>query len=186
FFNYTDGTAGSLTVRPGATRSVPQGKGVLMVSGRIPATTPAAGPVEGAGPDPRRWKALTVLCAATFIIILDGSIVFVAVPSMAKDLALTPSGLQWVLNSYLLSFGGLLLLGGRAADLLGRRRMFMLGGALLAGSSLLCGLAGSAGVLIAARALEGAAAAVMTPTALSLITTLFHEGRERNKALGFW
>src|SRR5262249_49160826 len=120
-----------------------------MVGGRIPATTPVVGPVDGAAPDPRRWKALVVLCAATFIIILDGSIVFVPVPSMAKDLALTPSGLQWVLNSYLLSFGGLLLLGGRAADLLGRRRMFMIGGTLLAASSLACGLAGSAGVLIA-------------------------------------
>src|SRR5262249_41908675 len=158
-----------------------------MVSEKPPATTPDAGPVDGAAPDPRRWKALVLLCAATLSTSLsNGSIVFVAAPSMAKDLALTPSGLSWVMNAYLLSFVGLLLLGGRAADLLGRRRMFMIGGALLAGSSLLCGLAGSGGVLIAARTLEGLAAAVITPTVLSLITTLFREGPERNKALGVW
>ena len=136
--------------------------------------------------DPRRRLALAVLCAATFIIILDGSIVFVAVPSMAKDLALTPSAVQWVLSSYLLSFGGLLLLGGRVADLLGRRRMFVVGAALLAVSSLLCGLAWSAEVLIVARVAEGFAAAIMTPTALSILMTTFAEGRERNKALGVW
>jgi EmrB/QacA subfamily drug resistance transporter len=141
---------------------------------------------EHARLDPRRWLALAVLCAATFIIILDGSIVFVAMPSMAQDLALTPNGLQWVLSSYLLSFGGLLLLGGRIADLLGRRRMFILGAALLAVSSLLCGLAWSVEVLVAARVVEGFSAAIMTPTALSILMTTFPEGRERNKALGFW
>ncbi|HEX4721620.1 MAG TPA: MFS transporter [Pseudonocardiaceae bacterium] len=136
--------------------------------------------------DPRRWLTLAVLCAATFIVILDGSIVFVAVPSMAKDLALTPIAVQWVLNSYLLSFGGLLLLGGRIADLLGRRRMFMIGCALLAVSSLVCGLAWSVDVLITARVVEGFAAAIMTPTALSILMNTFREGRERNKALGVW
>lgn len=136
--------------------------------------------------DPRRWAALAVLCAATFVIILDGSIVFVAVPSMATELALTPSAVQWVLSAYLLSFGGLLLLGGRIADLLGRRRMFMFGSALLAASALLCGLAWSAEVLIAARVVQGFAAAIMTPTALSILMTTFPEGRERNRALGFW
>jgi EmrB/QacA subfamily drug resistance transporter len=141
---------------------------------------------EPARLDPRRWVALAVLCAATFIIILDGSIVFVAVPSMAKDLSLTSSGVQWVLSSYLLSFGGLLLLGGRVADLLGRRRMFVLGAALLAVSSLMCGLAWSAEVLIAARVIEGCSAAIMTPTALSILMATFAEGRERNKALGVW
>jgi EmrB/QacA subfamily drug resistance transporter len=157
-----------------------------MASGRIPATTSAGTGVDGADPDPRRWKALALLCTATFITILDGTIVYVAVPSLATDLALTPASLQWVLNSYLLVFGGLLLLCGRAADLLGRRRLFMVGGALLAVSSLLCGLAGSAAMLIAARVLQGLAGAIMTPTALSLITTTFREGGERNKALGFW
>jgi EmrB/QacA subfamily drug resistance transporter len=129
---------------------------------------------------------LVVLCAATFIIILDGSIVFVAVPSMAMDLKLTPTAIQWVLSSYLLSFGGLLLLGGRMADLLGRRRMFMLGGGLLAASSLFCGLAWSGDVLIGARVAQGVAAAIMTPTALSILMNTFREGRERNKALGWW
>jgi EmrB/QacA subfamily drug resistance transporter len=149
-------------------------------------TSPATPAAPGTEPDRRRWTALAVLCAATFIIILDGSIVFVAVPSMAQDLGLSPASLQWVLNSYLLSFAGLLLLGGRAADLLGRRRLFMVGAGLLGAASLLCGLAGSAAVLIAARCLEGVAAAILTPTALSLLTTTFPEGRERNRALGFW
>ena len=156
------------------------------MDGKTPAAASGAVATIGAAVDPRRWRALAVLCAATFIIILDGSIVFVAVPSMARDLGLTPSSLQWVLNSYLLAFGGLLLLGGRAADLLGRRRLFMIGGALLAVSSLLCGLAGSADVLIGARVAQGVAAAIMTPTALSIITTIFREGTDRNKALGFW
>jgi EmrB/QacA subfamily drug resistance transporter len=143
-------------------------------------------PSDGAPPDPRRWKALIVLCVATFIIILDGSIVFVAIPSMAVDLKLTPTAIQWVLSSYLLSFGGLLLLGGRMADLLGRRRVFMLGGSLLAASSLFCGLAWNGDVLVGARVAQGVAAAIMTPTALSILMNLFREGRERNKALGFW
>lgn len=143
-------------------------------------------PADGPPPDPRRWKALAVLCAATFIIILDGSIIFVAVPSMAQDLKLTPTAIQWVLSSYLLSFGGLLLLGGRMADLLGRRRMFMTGGALLAVSSLFCGLAWNGDVLIGGRVVQGVAAAIMTPTALSILMNTFREGRERNKALGWW
>ena len=141
---------------------------------------------DGASPDPRRWKALVVLCAATFIIILDGSIVFVALPSLAQDLKLTPTGVQWVLSSYLLSFGGLLLLGGRLADLLGRRRMFMLGGALLAVSALFCGLAWNGDALITARVVQGVAAAIMTPSALSILMNTFKEGRERNIALGVW
>lgn len=135
---------------------------------------------------PRRWAALAVLCAATFIIILDGSILFVALPSMARDLGLSQSAVQWVPSSYLLSFGGLLLLGGRMADLLGRRRMFILGAALLAVSALVCGLAWSVDVLIAARVVQGCSAAMMTPTALSILMNMFPEGRERNKALGAW
>ena len=127
-----------------------------------------------------------MLCLATMIVILDGSIVFVAVPSMAAELHLTPNAVQWVLSAYLLSFGGLLLFGGRLADVLGRRRIFMVGGALLALSSLLCGLAPNAEILIAARVLQGISAAIMTPTALSIITTTFTEGRERNRALGIW
>jgi len=142
--------------------------------------------VSDAPPDRRRWAALAVLCTATFIVILDGSIVFVAVPPMTVELGLSASAVQWMLSSYLLAFGGLLLLGGRMADLLGRRRIFMAGGVLLAVASLLCGLAPNAEILIGARVLEGFAAAIMTPTALSILTTTFREGRERNRALGFW
>jgi EmrB/QacA subfamily drug resistance transporter len=137
-------------------------------------------------PDPRRWKALALLCTAFFMVILDSAIVVVALPSIDADLGFSASGLQWVLSAYLLSFGGLLLLGGRAADLLGRRRVFMVGTGLFALASLACGLAGSDTALIAARVVQGVAAAVMTPTALSILTTTFEEGAERNKALGVW
>jgi EmrB/QacA subfamily drug resistance transporter len=137
-------------------------------------------------PDPRRWKALALLCTAFFMVILDSAIVVVALPSIGADLSFSSSDLQWVLSAYLLSFGGLLLLGGRAADLLGRRRVFMAGTALFALASLGAGLAGSVAALIVARVIQGTAAAVMTPTALSIVTTTFEEGAERNKALGIW
>jgi EmrB/QacA subfamily drug resistance transporter len=142
---------------------------------------PAAGQ-----PDPRRWKALALLCTAFFMVILDSAIVVVALPSIDADLGFSTGDLQWVLSAYLLSFGGLLLLGGRAADLLGRRRVFMAGTGLFALASLACGLAGSDIALVAARVVQGVAAAVMTPTALSILTTTFEEGSERNKALGVW
>jgi EmrB/QacA subfamily drug resistance transporter len=136
--------------------------------------------------DPRRWKALALLCTAFFMIILDSAIVVVALPSIDADLAFSAGDLQWVLSAYLLSFGGLLLLGGRAADLLGRRRMFILGTGLFALASLGAGLAGTVAALLAARVLQGVAAAIMTPTALSILITTFEEGAERNKALGIW
>jgi EmrB/QacA subfamily drug resistance transporter len=139
-----------------------------------------------ARPDPRRWKALALLCTAFFMVILDSAIVVVALPSIDADLAFSAGDLQWVLSAYLLSFGGLLLLGGRASDLLGRRRMFTLGTALFALASLGAGLAGTTGALLAARAVQGVAAAIMTPTALSIVMTTFQEGAERNKALGVW
>ena len=120
------------------------------------------------------------------MVILDSAIVVVALPSIDADLAVSSGDLPWVLSAYLLSVGGLLLLGGRAADLLGRRRVFMAGTALFAVASLACGLAGSATVLIAARVVQGMAAAIMTPTALSIVTTTFEQGAERNKALGIW
>jgi EmrB/QacA subfamily drug resistance transporter len=138
------------------------------------------------GLDPRRWKALALLCTAFFMVILDSAIVVVALPSIDADLGFSAGDLQWVLSAYLLSFGGLLLLGGRAADLLGRRRLFMTGTGLFALASLACGLSGSADMLIAARVLQGVAAAIMTPTALSIVMTTFPEGAERNKALGIW
>jgi EmrB/QacA subfamily drug resistance transporter len=137
-------------------------------------------------PDPRRWKALALLCTAFFMVILDSAIVVVALPSIGADLGFSPGDLQWVLSAYLLSFGGLLLLGGRAADLLGRRRLFMVGTALFALASLACGLSVSVAALIAARVVQGVAAAIMTPTALSIVMTTFEEGAERNKALGIW
>jgi EmrB/QacA subfamily drug resistance transporter len=137
-------------------------------------------------PDPRRWKALALLCTAFFMVILDSAIVVVALPSIDADLGFASGDLQWVLSAYLLSFGGLLLLGGRAADLLGRRRMFMFGTGLFALASLAAGLAGTSETLLVARAVQGVAAAIMTPTALSIVMTTFPEGIERNKALGIW
>src|ERR687892_1547200 len=136
--------------------------------------------------DPRRWKALALLCTAFFMVILDSAIVIVALPSIDADLAFSAGDLQWVLSAYLLTFGGLLLLGGRAADLLGRRRMFVVGTGLFALASLGAGLAGTSEALLTARAVQGVAAAIMTPTALSIVMTTFPEGAERNKALGIW
>jgi EmrB/QacA subfamily drug resistance transporter len=137
-------------------------------------------------PDPHRWQALALVCVAMFMTVLDVSIVNVALPSIKNSLHVGESSLQWVLIAYTITFGGLLLLGGRAADLLGRRRMFMIGMALFAAASLACGLAGSIGVLIAARAVQGIGAAIVSPATLSIITTTFDEGAERNKALGIW
>jgi EmrB/QacA subfamily drug resistance transporter len=137
-------------------------------------------------PDPRRWWALALLCGAFFMVILDAAIVTVALPSIEEELGFSPQGLQWVVSAYALTFAGLLLLGGRAADLLGRRRVFMVGVVLFTLASLLCGLAWSDEALIGARAFQGIGAAVMTPSALSIITTTFEEGAERNKALGIW
>src|SRR5262249_15632563 len=137
-------------------------------------------------PDPRRWWALALLCSAYFMVILDVSIVNVALPSIEADLHFAPADLQWVLSAYALTFGGFLLLGGRTADLLGRRRVFMGGLALFTVASLVCGLSTSEGMLIAARAVQGLGAAILSPSALSIITTTFDEGAERNKALGVW
>jgi len=137
-------------------------------------------------PDSRRWWALALLCGAFFMVILDAAIVTVALPSIEEDLGFTSQGLQWVVSAYALTFAGLLLLGGRAADLLGRRRVFMVGLVIFTLASLLCGLAWSDHALIGARALQGIGAAIMTPSALSIITTTFEEGAERNKALGIW
>ena len=136
--------------------------------------------------DSRRWFGLALLCSAFFMVILDVAIVNVALPSIQADLDLSPKNLQWVVSAYALTFGGLLLLGGRAADLLGRRRVFVAGVAVFALASLLAGLAPSGALLIVARALQGIGAATMTPAALSILTTTFREGAERNKALGAW
>ena len=146
----------------------------------------SAGRVASAVLDPRRWWALALLCGAFFMVLLDGTITIVALPSIGAGLRFSEQGLQWVLSAYALTFGGLLLLGGRAADLLGRRRVFMAGAVFFTAASLLCGLAWSPAALLAARVVQGAGAAIMTPTALSIISTTFTEGAERNKALGIW
>src|SRR3954471_1672327 len=136
--------------------------------------------------DPRRWKALAIVCAAFFMTVLDVSIVNVALPSIGRSLEFSRENLQSVITAYAITFGGFLLLGGRAAPLLGRRRVFLAGVALFTVASFLCGLAWSEGVLIGARALQGLGAAIISPAALSIIITTFDEGPERNKALGIW
>src|SRR2546427_3294159 len=137
-------------------------------------------------PDPRRWQALALVCVAMFMTVLDVSIVNVALPSIKTALNVAEKDLQWIITAYTIAFGGFLLLGGRAGDLLGRRRMFMIGIALFSAASLVCGLSGSIGVLIAARAVQGLGAAIISPATLSIIMTTFDEGAERNKALGIW
>ena len=137
-------------------------------------------------PDPNRWKALAIVCAAFFMTVLDVSIVNVALPSIGKSLHFSEANLQWVITAYAITFGGFLLLGGRAADLLGRRRVFYVGVTVFTIASFLCGLAWSEGVLIGARAVQGLGAAIISPAALSIIMTTFEEGAERNKALGIW
>jgi EmrB/QacA subfamily drug resistance transporter len=136
--------------------------------------------------DRTKWFALALLAMTQFVIILDASIVNVALPSIGKDLELSQDDLSWVVNAYTLTFGGFLLLGGRLADLLGRRRMFISGLILFGLSSLAGGLAAEEWQLIAARALQGLGAAIISPAALSIVTTTFTEGRERNTALGVW
>ncbi|HET8815578.1 MAG TPA: MFS transporter [Solirubrobacterales bacterium] len=134
----------------------------------------------------RRWIALILLCSAQFVVVLDASIVNVALPTIGEALDFTESSLPWVVNAYVLTFGGCLLLGGRLADLLGRRRVFMSGLVLFALASLAGGLATTSGQLVAARAVQGLGAAILSPAALSIVATTFRDGAERNKALGIW
>jgi EmrB/QacA subfamily drug resistance transporter len=140
----------------------------------------------GDAPARRRWLALAVLAVAQFMVFLDETVVNVALPSIKDDLGFSQAALAWVVNAYMLTFGGLLLLGGRVGDLFGRRRLFLAGTALFAQASLLAGLAQSEGMLVGARALQGVGAALATPAALSLVTALFPAGAERVKALGIW
>src|SRR4051812_10094967 len=142
--------------------------------------------VETAAARDRRWIALALLCVAQFVVILDASIVNVALPTIGDALNFSESDLPWVVNAYVLTFGGFLLLGGRMADLLGRRRVFMSGLVLFALASLAGGLAQNSGQLIAARSVQGLGAAILSPAALSIVTTTFRDGAERNKALGVW
>src|SRR5438046_7164189 len=136
--------------------------------------------------DLRKWLALALLSVVQFMVVLDIAIVNVALPSIQVDLGFSQQNLQWVISAYALVFGGFLLLGGRAADLLGRRRIFMVGLAVFTGASLACGLATSEAFLIVARGVQGFGAAVVSPAALSIVSTTFEEGAERNKALGIW
>jgi EmrB/QacA subfamily drug resistance transporter len=133
-----------------------------------------------------KWLGLALLSAVQFMVVLDIAIVNVALPSIKIDLEFSQANLQWVISAYALVFGGFLLLGGRAADLLGRRRIFMLGLVAFTIGSLLCGLAWSEGSLIGARAIQGLGAAAISPAALAILMTTFAEGRERNIALGVW
>jgi EmrB/QacA subfamily drug resistance transporter len=134
----------------------------------------------------RKGLALLLLAAAQFVVVLDASIVNVALPSIGQDLQFSQENLSWVVNAYVLVFGGFLLLGGRVADLFGRRKVFVGGLVLFGAASLLGGLAANEGQLIAARALQGLGGALLSPAALAILTTTFSEGAERNKALGVW
>src|SRR5205814_5387713 len=136
--------------------------------------------------DPRRWQALGLICTAVFMTVLDIAIVNVALPSIGEKLHFSADSLQWVITAYAITFGGFLLLGGRAADYFGRRRVFVAGVLVFTAASFVCGLSGSEGVLIGARAVQGLGAAIISPSALSIVMTTFEEGKERNKALGIW
>lgn len=146
--------------------------------------TTASPPAEAT--DNRRWFVLVLVCIAQFMVVLDATITNVALPSIQTGLDFSPTSLQWVVNAYTLAFGGFLLLGGRAADFVGRRRLFVIGIVVFTAASLACGLAESSSVLIAARALQGLGAAMVSPAALSIVTTTFREGPERTKALSVW
>src|SRR5262249_44728906 len=142
------------------------------------------GPVRTRETNP--WLVLVLVCLAQFMVVLDATIVNVALPSIQKDLGLSEANLQWIVNAYALVFGGFLLLGGRAGDLLGRKRLFLIGLVIFTAASLVDGLATSSGMLIGARAVQGLGAALVSPAALSIISITFAEGAERAKALGVW
>jgi len=144
------------------------------------------GALDTSSGDRSRWLALALLATTQFVLILDAAIVGVALPSIGKDLDLKQADLSWIANAYTLLFGGFLLLGGRLADLFGRRRLFVGGLALFTAASLTAGLAQSGAMLITARGIQGFAAALVSPAALSLVMILFRDGSERNKALGIW
>ena len=150
-------------------------------------TPPAPPPGQGSFLATGRGKlTLALLCAVTFLDVMDGAIVNVALPTIRTHLGFSVQNLQWVVSGYLITYGGFLLLGGRAGDLLGRRRLLVAGTALFAASSLACGLADDQGLLVGARLAQGFGAAMMSPSALSILTTSFHEGGDRHKALGLW
>src|SRR5690349_11339360 len=137
-------------------------------------------------PHINRWRAFALLALAFFMTVIDLTIVNVSLPTIGRDLHFSQTSLQWVVTAYALTFGGFLLLGGRAADLLGRRRIFMTGLVIFAAASLCCALAGGETFLIVMRGVQGLGAALLLPAALSIVMNMFGEGAERNKALGLW
>ncbi|UGY91114.1 MFS transporter [Streptomyces gobiensis] len=149
--------------------------------------TPEPGTVSGKRTTtPRLWVVVLVACAGQFLVVLDVSVVNVALPSMRADLGLSELGLQWVLNGYTLTFAGFMLLGGRAGDIFGRRRMFLVGLGMFTGASLAGGLAQEPWQLVAARAVQGMGAAVLSPSTLTILTSSFPEGPARSRAIGTW
>ncbi len=143
---------------------------------------PTARPTDSTDP----WLVVVIVCVAQFMVVLDATIVNVALPSIQRGLRFSPTGLQWVINMYTLIFGGFILLGGRAGDLIGRKQVFGAGIVLFSGASLLNGLAQSSGMLIAGRGLQGLGGALLAPAVLSIITTTFSDGKDRAKALAIW
>ena len=135
---------------------------------------------------PRRWWTLVAVGLATFMTYLDNNVINVAIPTIQRDLHLSVAGLEWVVSSYLLTVAGLLLVGGRLADVYGRRRLFLAGMAVFTLSSLAAGLAGSGSTLIASRAIQGIGAALLMPATLAIIVAAFTDARERNTAIGIW
>jgi EmrB/QacA subfamily drug resistance transporter len=151
----------------------------------VPAPT-AGGPMTSQSPDINRWRAFALLAVSFFMTVIDLTIVNVSLPTIGRELHFSATSLQWVVTAYALTFGGFMLLGGRAADLLGRRRMLMVGLSLFTAASLGAALSTGEASLIAARAVQGLGAALMLPAALSIVMNMFAEGAERNKALGIW
>ena len=149
------------------------------------ALTAAPGPETGTS-DRRRWMALYVLCCGMLMIVLDATIVNVALPSIKNDLGFSQSNLAWVVNAYLIAFGGLLLLAGRIGDLIGRRRIFLIGLAVFTGASLLCAVSQSQGMLIGARFVQGVGGALASAVILGMIVMMFPEPRQRAKAIGVY
>src|SRR6202161_2228590 len=137
-------------------------------------------------PPSSRWLILVIACLAQFMVVLDATVVNIALPSVQRGLHFSAANLQWVVNGYTLIFGGFLLLGGRAADLLGRKRLFVAGVILFTAASLFNGVAQSSGMLIVGRGLQGLGGALVSPAALSIVTTTFSDGEQRTKALGVW
>jgi EmrB/QacA subfamily drug resistance transporter len=174
----TAGIAGA-TATPEASAATPEA-----AAATPEAAAATAHPAPGRAAN--RWLVLVIACMAQFMVVLDATVVNVALPSIQRGLHFSPASLQWVVNAYTLIFGGFLLLGGRAGDLLGRKRLFIMGTALFAGASLLNGLAQSSGMLIVGRGLQGLGGALLSPAALSIITTTFTDQGERTKALGVW